>query len=124
MIKHIIIALSFCGCLLIALASCGNEPQSGNVVHMDDYTFLASQISVGKGENILLINDSLVSAHPLQNGSWKNGAPQPRTETGAPKVETIVNGGGQATIGPFTTTGTYHIYCTAHPGMELIVIVH
>jgi plastocyanin len=90
---------------------------------MDDHTFLTAEISIKKGGNILLINDSLVSAHPLQDGSWKNGTPQPLTKAGAPKVDTVVNGGGQTTIGPFTTAGTYHIYCTAHPGMQLTVMV-
>ncbi len=27
-------------------------------------------------------------------------------------------------IGPFPTAGTYHLYCTVHPGMNLTVIVH
>jgi plastocyanin len=28
-----------------------------------------------------------------------------------------------ATVGPFTTAGTYHIFCTIHPGMSLTIIV-
>jgi plastocyanin len=31
--------------------------------------------------------------------------------------------GGSVEIGPFTTAGTYHIYCTVHQGMNLEIIV-
>jgi plastocyanin len=27
------------------------------------------------------------------------------------------------TVGPFTTPGTYHLYCTIHPGITLTIIV-
>ncbi len=27
------------------------------------------------------------------------------------------------TVGPFLTSGTYHSYCTVHPGMSLTILV-
>ncbi|WP_443092072.1 cupredoxin domain-containing protein [Dictyobacter arantiisoli] len=34
-----------------------------------------------------------------------------------------INGSAQATIGPFTSSGTFRFYCPIHPGMNLTVIV-
>jgi len=31
--------------------------------------------------------------------------------------------GNNAQIGPFTTAGTFHIYCSIHPGMNLTITV-
>jgi plastocyanin len=31
--------------------------------------------------------------------------------------------GGDVEIGPFTTTGVFHIYCTLHTGMNLTIVV-
>jgi hypothetical protein len=28
-----------------------------------------------------------------------------------------------ATVGPFSTPGAYHVYCTIHPGMTLTILV-
>jgi len=44
-------------------------------------------------------------------------------ETNAPSVNVQLNGNDQQTIGPFAAAGTYHLYCTIHPGMNLTVIV-
>jgi plastocyanin len=46
-------------------------------------------------------------------------------ENGAPVVNNVQisgNGSSQA-IGPFNTPGSFHLYCTIHPGMNLTVIV-
>jgi plastocyanin len=48
----------------------------------------------------------------LANGAWS------ADNRPAPGVE-----GKSVTVGPFTTPGTYHIYCTVHPGMTLTVLV-
>jgi len=59
----------------------------------------------------------------LQNGTWMNNTPHPAKESGAPSVQQVYVNGNSIKIGPFTTAGTFHIYCTIHPGMDLTVIV-
>ena len=46
-------------------------------------------------------------------------------ESGAPVMNNVqISGNGSSqVIGPFNTPGTYHFYCTVHPGMNLTVIV-
>ena len=46
-------------------------------------------------------------------------------ESGAPGMNNVqISGNGSSqVIGPFNTPGTYHFYCTVHPGMNLTVIV-
>jgi plastocyanin len=96
----------------------GGEP----VVHMGPGNFLQSSVSVPKGSKLLLVDDGSF-LHILTNGSWHNGQPQPAQEPGAPSVNNVQVNGNSIEIGPFTTAGTYHIYCTVHQGMNLTVIV-
>lgn len=57
--------------------------------------------------------------HIIENGTWKNQEAHPGAELGAPKVNATIAAGSSQTIGPFTATGTFHFYCTIHPGMNL-----
>jgi plastocyanin len=94
-----------------------------NQVHMKDTTFVQPTTTIKKGMSLVLINDS-PALHIIANGSWNtSGAPTPNTEAGAPKVSITINGNGQQSIGPFTTAGTFHFYCSIHPHMNLTVIV-
>jgi plastocyanin len=69
------------------------------------------------------VADTLV-AHTISNGTWDNGTPKPTKEPGAPLVDNVsVGGNSSATIGPFASAGTFKLYCTIHPGMNLTVIV-
>jgi plastocyanin len=62
--------------------------------------------------------------HVIANGIWQsNGLPQYQEEAGAPKVQLQVQDKGSHQIGPFTTAGTFHFYCTVHQGMSLTVVV-
>ena len=108
----------------ILIAACGGGPSGGNyTVHMTDVNFAQSSITIPKGSTISLVSDS-GATHILANGSWVNGSPQPMQESGAPAVNNVqVTSNGSQTIGPFNTSGTYHFYCTIHPGMSLTVIV-
>jgi plastocyanin len=54
---------------------------------------------------------------------WENNTPHPATEAGAPAVQNVQVNGNSVELGPFNTAGTFHIYCTIHPGMNLTVIV-
>src|SRR5260221_7195851 len=97
----------------------GGEP----VVHMGPGNFLQSSVTVPKGSKLLLVDDGSF-LHILANGSWQNAHPKPPKEPGAPSVNNMQINGTSVEIGPFTTAGTYHIYCIVHQGMNLTVIVH
>ncbi len=97
----------------------GGEP----TVHMNDNNFVQNTVTVPKGQKLKLIDDS-AAPHVLQNGMWDNGVAKNLTEPGAPTVNNLqIAGNATAEIGPFNTAGTFHIYCTIHPGMNLTVTV-
>jgi plastocyanin len=52
-----------------------------------------------------------------------NGVAKPAKEPGAPTVNNLQINGNNAQIGPFNTAGTFHIYCSIHPGMNLTITV-
>ena len=110
--------------LLVACATTSADTSSApNQVHMNTTNFVSSSITIKKGERITLIDDTLIP-HTIANGTWENGTAKPAREPGAPEVKDVqINGSSQDTIGPFTTTGTFHLYCTIHSGMNLTVVV-
>jgi plastocyanin len=91
-------------------------------VHMGAGSFVQSSITISKGSKLLLVDD-VASLHILANGSWQNGVAKSANEPGAPRVNNVQVSGGSTQIGPFTTAGTYHIYCEVHQGMNLTIIV-
>ncbi|HEY0754184.1 MAG TPA: hypothetical protein VGD98_09500 [Ktedonobacteraceae bacterium] len=91
-------------------------------VHMSAASFIQTSITISKGSKLLLVDD-VSAVHILANGSWQNGSPQHVSEPGAPQLNNVQINGNSITIGPFVTTGTYHIYCIVHSGMNLTVIV-
>ena len=110
--------------LLVACATTSADTSSApNQVHMNTTNFVSSSITIKKGERITLIDDTLIP-HTIASGTWNNGTAKPTREPGAPEVKDVqINGSSQDTIGPFTTTGTFHLYCTIHSGMNLTVVV-
>jgi plastocyanin len=125
--KKLVAAFVFLSVLTLMVVACGGSSTSGSgnaSVHMGDTTFLQSSVTISKGSSVTLTDDS-AATHIIANGSWVNGSPQPMQENGAPVVKNLqISGSGSSqTIGPFTTTGTFHLYCTVHPGMNLNVIV-
>jgi plastocyanin len=122
----------FVGAVLVALiiqgsagASTGTSSIAGEpAVHMGPGNFVQSSVTVSKGSKLLLVDDGSF-VHILRNGTWNaNGTPQPTTEPGAPTVNNVQVNGNSVEIGPFTTAGVYHLYCTVHQGMNLTIIVH
>ncbi|HYL43857.1 MAG TPA: plastocyanin/azurin family copper-binding protein [Ktedonobacteraceae bacterium] len=101
-----------------ATTATGGEP----TVHMGISSFLPASITVPKGSKLLLVDDGSFT-HILVNGSWQNGTPKSATESGAPSVNNVQVSSGSIEIGPFTTAGTYHIYCSVHVGMTLTIVV-
>jgi len=117
------------GVVTILVVACSGSSSSGGsssgnyTVHLTDVNFAQLSVTIPKSSTITLVDDS--SALPIiANGSWVNGSPQSMQESGAPAVNNVqVTGNGSQTIGPFNTPGTYHLYCTVHPGMNLTILV-
>jgi len=91
-------------------------------VHLGPGNFEQSSIMLQKGSKLLLVDDGNFT-HIIANGTWSNGQPQPAQEPGAPIVNNVQLNGNSTTIGPFTTAGTYHLYCSVHQGMILTIVV-
>lgn len=129
MMKKLLAFLAL-GCLLTSvLVACGTggtpaPAPSGTEVHMNSANFVQAEITIQKGQSVTLINDDLLTPHIIANGTWENGTAKSEDEPNAPEVNHVqINGNAQATIGPFTTAGTFKLYCTIHPGMNLTIIV-
>ncbi len=91
-------------------------------VHMGSTSFDQNSVTISKGSSLLLVDDTSV-VHILANGSWQNNSPAPKREASAPVINNVQLESNSVTVGPFTTAGTYHIYCIIHAGMQLTVIV-
>jgi plastocyanin len=131
MTKRLFILLILYGVATVIVAACasassasGSDPRtSDNQVHMNDSNFVQASVTIKKGESVTLVADTLVS-HTIANGTWDSGMPKPFKEPGAPTIDNVsVGGDSSVTIGPFTNAGTFKLYCTIHPGMDLTVIV-
>ena len=125
--KKLLAAFVFLSLVTALVVACGGSSTSGGgnaTVHMGDTNFLQPSITISKGSSVTLTDDS-AATHIITNGSWVNGNPQPMQENGAPVVNNVQfsGSGSSQTIGPFNTTGTFHLYCTVHRGMNLTVIV-
>ena len=119
------------GMIVVALIVAAN-PQAGSAstntggeptVHIGGAHFIQDIVLVPKGSRLRIVNDGSVE-HILQNGRWSaNGTAQTVAEPGAPAVHNVDIKGGDVEIGPFTTTGVFHICCTLHSGMNLTMVV-
>ncbi len=90
--------------------------------HMVATNFAQNCVNVTKGSMLNLVDDGTY-IHILDNGSWVNGNAQPAKEAGAPTIDNLMFSGGSKQVGPFNTAGTFHIYCSVHPNMNLTVNV-
>ena len=123
--KKLIAALIVLSLVTVFIIACGSTSGGGSTdVHLGNTNFTQPSVTISKGSSLNLIDDGAVT-HILQNGSWVNGTPMPATEPGAPTVNNLqfTAAGQSQTVGPFNTAGTFHVYCTVHPGMNLTVIV-
>ena len=93
-------------------------------VYMTIRRFIPSVITISKGSSIRLIDDT-AALQVINNGMWVNGTSLPAVEPGAPVVNSLEfnNAGQRRVIGPFNTSGIFHLYCTIRLGMNLMVIV-
>lgn len=118
------------GALLIGVAA--QPPAAGGsatgkagtqTVHLTPATFAPDIIALHKGDTLTIVDDAPVP-HTITNGTWSaDNQPVPGMEPGAPIIKNVELNNNTATVGPFTTAGTYHVYCTLHPGMMLTIIV-
>jgi hypothetical protein len=119
------------GMILVAFLV-GATPQTGGVstgpngepaVHMTPSNFVQNVVLVPTGSSLLIVADSSAE-HILHYGTWDaHGAPHPLVEPGAPPLQHEDMRGGSMQLGPFTTAGVYHLYCTIHQGMNLTIVV-
>ena len=103
-------------------AAQSNQAAEAGTVHMGIASFSQQTVTISKGSTLKLVDDGNFT-HIIANGSWNGSEPRPAREAGAPLVQNVQVSGGSITIGPFTTAGTFSIYCIIHPGMMLKVIV-
>lgn len=125
MIKKIIVTLLLCSAAVIMLVACGGSSGGGSpTVHLGNTNFTQPSITISKGSSLTLVDDVAVT-HIISNGSWVNGTAKPAKEPGAPTVSNLqfTTAGQSQTIGPFSTAGTFHLYCSVHVNMNLTVIV-
>lgn len=135
MAKRLILVFLICSSALLLLAACSSDDRgtqgstattsggASNVVHMDDTSFKQTSITLQKGQSITLKADTF-TPHIIANGTWQGSSAKPAKEAGAPALDNFqVGGNEEKSIGPFTTAGTFQLYCTIHPGMNLTVTV-
>ena len=105
-------------------ASSASSTTAGEpTVYMGSVNFVQNVVLVPKGSKLLIVNDTHVE-HILQNGSWtESGTVVTTAEPGAPVLHNVESKSGSLEIGPFTTAGIFHIYCTIHQGMNLTIVV-
>ncbi len=130
MSKKLFLVLLFSSTTLVLLVACANinsgtqsssstPSNAQNSVHTSDTMFVPSLVRIKKGESVTLVADT-ATPHIIANGTWDNGTAKPST----PVVKDVsLNGNGSEALGPFSTAGTFKLYCTIHPGMNLTVVV-
>lgn len=102
----------------VASTTAGTE-----TVHLTSSAFAPNIIALHKGDTLTVVGDS-PTPHILANGTWSaSNQENPGAEAGAPTINNVQVNDNTVVLGPFTTPGTYHIFCTVHPGMNLTVIV-
>jgi plastocyanin len=126
--KRIFILTGILSCLLLTmiLSACrvvdANTLPKAFEVKMGTSSFLVSEVKIKKGETLNLV--AVNTEHDITNGFWKGNTPDSTVESGAPSIGLVkVASGGSGIVGPFNSAGDFHIYCTIHPGMNLVVHV-
>jgi len=126
-VKKIIGVLALLALFSMFVVACGGGGTSGggsNTVGLAATSFSPASITIKKGDSITLANQTS-TVHIIANGGWNGNTPNPKQESGAPVVNNMQfsSANQTQTIGPFNTTGTFHYYCSVHPGMNLTVTV-
>ncbi|HEY0755222.1 MAG TPA: plastocyanin/azurin family copper-binding protein [Ktedonobacteraceae bacterium] len=125
MYKKFLVGIALLAILSTVLAACSIHDTaaiSGTAIHMGNANFTQSSVNVKKGDSVTFVDDVAVE-HIITNGTWKNGVAAASKENGALSYNQTFNGNDSNALGPFTTSGTFHYYCTLHPGMNLTIVV-
>ena len=126
MYKKLLLLMTSFALLTVLFAACTIREDTGvpagPQVKMGPSDFIDKTITIKKGDSITLI-DTATSPHTIVNGTWDGSTPKPGKEAGAPNVNLNFTGGDSKSAGPFTTAGTFKLYCTIHGGMNLTVTV-
>ncbi len=129
--KRLLVVFALLGIIVLLFAACSRDNTGGGgsgggggntTVHLGNTNFVQESITIKKGDSLTFVNDVAVP-HIIKNGSWDGTTAKPSKEDGAPTADLTFNGNDTKTIGPFTTAGTFHLYCTVHQGMNLTVTV-
>lgn len=121
-----LVALLVLSCTLIiaCTSTTSASDHASNTVGLAATNFAQSSITIKKGQSITLVNQTAI-VHIITNGTWENNTQDPENEPGAPVVNILFSSQNQSlTVGPFTTAGTFHYYCSVHTGMNLTVVVN
>lgn len=106
-----------------SMGSAAAAPAGTETVHLAASSFAPNIVALHAGDKLAIVDDAPVP-HTLTNGTWSaDNRPVPGVEPGAVILNNLQLNNNSVTVGPFTTPGTYHIYCTVHPGMSLTIIV-
>ncbi|HEX4204159.1 MAG TPA: plastocyanin/azurin family copper-binding protein [Ktedonobacteraceae bacterium] len=126
MVKKLLFGLIGVALVSVLFTACtirdASTLNTGPKVMMGPSTFITTTKTIKKGQTITMVNTS-ANQHILVNGEWKGATPVTTTEPGAPKLSMNIQGNQTTSTPAFTTAGTYHIYCTIHGGMNLVVTV-
>ena len=125
MYKKFLFAMLGLALLTVLFASCkitDTSLSTGPQVKMGSVNFAVDTVTIAKGETLTLV-DTVASPHVVLNGKWDGTKQVPQKETGAPTINVSFGGNDRKTIGPFTTAGTFNIYCNIHQGMNLTITV-
>jgi len=86
--------------------------------------FEPAAVQIAAGSSVTMRDAPDDVPHVLANGSWEDNGPAPAEAPGAPALEDVeVEDGQTLVVGPYDEPGTYPVFCTIHPGMEMTVEV-
>jgi hypothetical protein len=126
-----LVALLVGGLVLTLLATRSHRSDTGGkpeietaAVHMGPASFLSSSVILHPGMSLLLVNDTAVP-HIIKNGYWKDNGTTILLHEHGMSTSPIAFATAHEThiIGPFDTDGTYHLFDSIHPAMNLVILV-
>lgn len=108
--------------LLTACAQrAGTTPE--DAITMDHNVFATEALNIPVGGRITFSNSSSRALHILVVGRDAQPRPEPGSASFGGASGHRADVGDMWTTPPWTTPGTYHVTCTLHPSMNLVVVV-
>jgi plastocyanin len=117
--------------LVLPLASCGGsdgdaataDAAAGTTVHLKLLQFTPSTLTVAAGTKVRFVNDEVIT-HTVTTGSYTVGDNSFRAaEKPDGKLNTTLQGKGDATTYTFAAPGTYQYFCAIHKAMQGQIVV-